>query len=412
MRDRLVASLVGMTIAMIALYGIPRAYLLADLVSSDERRDISNSVALLALLVQERTENATPVDQAYLGSLVTGGDTVSYVAADGSTVASGPPVDPERDVVETRAVPGGGAVTLSRSGNVVDQRISEALVPLILIGLSLTAVAALTGFLLARWLSRPFRELADAADHLGRGRFDIHFPHYSIPEAEAIGTALRSSSTQLDDLIRREREFAANASHQLRTPITALRLELEDLALWPETPPQVAKELESYLPELDRLSNAINELLGLARGRRLGDAVDVDLSALVADVVSRWRPQVEAADLQIVHVDSGLVPARVVPGPVLQILDVLIENAAAHGASPIQVEARDEERFVEIRVSDDGVRTIGNEVFQRGISSKDSGQGGLGLTIASDLATSMGGYLKLAEGEHTTFVLMLPGRGD
>jgi signal transduction histidine kinase len=411
-RDRLVAALVGMTVAMIAFYGVPRAYLLADLVSTQENRKIERSATLLAVVIEERGADATPVDEEFLGGLLNTGETIEYVAPDGTTVTAGPTPDLERDIVHRRAVPGGGSLTLSRSGELIDQRISEALIPLILVGLGLTAFAAVVGFVLARWLSRPFGELAEAANHLGRGRFDIHFPHYSIPEAEAIGSALRTSSAQLDDLVRREREFAANASHQLRTPITALRLELEDLALWPETPPEVAKELNSYLPELDRLSSAINELLGLARGRRLGDAVQLDLSELVADVVSRWRSQVEASGHQLVHVDNGPVPARVVPGPVLQILDVLIENAATHGTSPIQVEARAETRFVEIRVGDGGIRSIGNEVFQRGTSSKSGTEGGLGLTIATDLATTMGGYLKLAEGEHTTFVLMLPGTGS
>ena len=108
--------------------------------------------------------------------------------------------------------------------------------------LGLVLLAAVTGFLLAKRLARPFGELADAADHLGQARFDVALPHYSIPEAEAIGAALRRASTQLDSLVEREREFAANVSHQLRTPVTALRLTLEDLSMWPETPPTVAAE--------------------------------------------------------------------------------------------------------------------------------------------------------------------------
>ena len=412
MRERLVATLVGMTIAMLALYGIPRAYMLADLVTDYETRKIERAADLLTATVTERLENGAAVDEEYLSGFLSVDETLTYEPAEGPTVVAGPRPDPSEDVVEERALPDGGTLTLSRSRSLIDERISDALTPLILIGLSLTLVAAAFGFFLARRLSRPFKELAESADRLGSGRFDVDPPHYSIPEAEAIGEALRSSSVRLGELVRREREFASNASHQLRTPITALRLELEDLSLWPQTPPEVADELNRYLPELDRLSSAIDELLGLARGHRLGDATDVDLRDLVEDVVARWRPQVADAGHELRQVDSGPVPARVVPGPVLQVLDVLVENACSHGSGTIEVEAQDAGRYVRILVRDEGKRSFGNEIFQRGTSRKEGGEGGLGLTIAADLAATMGGYLTLTEADHTTFELLLPGTGD
>jgi len=411
-RERLVATLVGMTIAMLALYGIPRAYMLADLVTDYESRKLERSADLIAPLVVEREKNGSPVDEDYLASLLSVEETLVYEPADGPTVVAGPAPDPAEDVVEERELDGGGTLTLSRSRELIDERISDALTPLIIIGLSLTLIAAAFGFGLARRLSRPFKELAESADRLGLGHFDVDPPHYAIPEAEAIGQALRSSSDRLGELVRREREFASNASHQLRTPITALRLELEDLSLWPQTPREVSDELNRYLPELDRLSSAIDELLGLARGNRLGDAVELDLRDLVEDVVERWRPFVEESGHALRQVDSGAVPARVVPGPVLQVLDVLVENAASHGTGAIEVEAQDAGTHVRILVRDEGRRTFGNDVFQRGTSQKENGEGGLGLTIARDLAATMGGYLTITDDERTTFELLLPGRGD
>ena len=106
------------------------------------------------------------------------------------------------------------------------------------------------------------------------------------------------------------------------------------------------------------------------------------------------------------------VPARIVPGPVLQILDVLVENAASHGTGAIAVEAEDVGPYVRIVVRDEGRRTFGNEIFERGESQKADGEGGLGLTIAADLAATMGGYLKLTDHDRTTFELLLPGRGE
>lgn len=410
MRERLIAALVGMTIAMIALYGIPRAYLLADLVNDQEHRKIERSVELLAVVVGERTSAEAPVTPEFLGSMLNKAESIEYRAADGEVVRAGNPNNDEHDIVQTRELPDGGTITLARDGELIDQRISDALLPLILIGLGLIVLAAIVGYLLARRLSRPFGELAKAADDLGDGRFEVDLPRYSIPEADAIGIALSRASDQLDELVQREREFAANASHQLRTPITALRLTLEDLTMWPETPPTVAAELSANLGELDRLSAAITELLELSRGKRLGAAIDFNLGQLVTDSAERWRSHAEERGHHLVHAADGTFVAHAVPGPVSQILDVLIENACAHGVGTIAVEVRDLDHYLSVTVADEGTRSISNEVFERGTSAADSEGHGLGLTIASQLATSLGGHLSLAETTTTTFVLLLPKR--
>lgn len=279
MRDRLVAALVGLTVAVVALYGIPRAYFVADLVHDSEVRKIERSANLLAVAVTERRAAVGSVTESFLEPLLAEAETIEYVAPDGSVVRAGLPTrnTSRDDIVESRTLTGGGQVTLTRSSSLVDERVSAAVLPLVLLGLALTVSAAGVGFVLARRLSRPFGELAVVADDIGRGQFDVHVPHYRVPEAEAIGEALRRGSARLDELVRRERDFAVNASHELRSPITALRLELEDLAMWPQTPPEVTDELNRYLPELDRLSAAITQYLDAGRGRTPSETgVDVD----------------------------------------------------------------------------------------------------------------------------------------
>ena len=271
MRDRLIGALVGMTIAVVVLFSVPRAYVVANLVERQEERKVERSADLLAVLVAERQTDAEPVTSEFLEQTLNEAEYVEYVAPDGSTVSAGQPAPgDDSDITVTHELPEGGELTMARSGTLVEERVSDALLPLVVVGLSLTVLAVVVGYFLARRMARPFTELADKADQLGEGRFDLDVPHYRVPEAEHIGTALRGAATQLDDLVRREREFAVNASHQLRTPITALRLEIEDVTLWPETPPQVADHLRGVLGELDRLSAAITELLDVARGQRLG----------------------------------------------------------------------------------------------------------------------------------------------
>jgi signal transduction histidine kinase len=411
-RERLVAALVGITVAVIAMYGVPRAYLLADLVETQETRKLERSADLLSVLMRERTEDGEPVTEEFLDGLLNEAEGIRFVTADGTVVGAGVDPDAEQVLSQTRTVDGGGAVTIARERELIDRRISEALTPLVLIGLALTIVSAGAGFWLARRLARPFQELADAATSLGSGRFDeVDIPHYSVPEAENIGAALRASADRLDELVTREREFAANASHQLRTPITALRLELEDLAHWPETHPLVAAELQLALTELDRLGAAITELLELARGMRQSAFTDLDLAGLADEVVSRWAPRLVADGRSVERTGGEVVPVRSDPGSVQQILDVLIENALDHGVGTVTVHADQMPSYAVLSVGDEGRGRLGPEVFRRG-ESGDGGTG-LGLAVATQIAQSIGGQLHLGRGESTSLALWLPrGGGD
>jgi signal transduction histidine kinase len=399
MRDRLVVALVGITVAVIGLYGVPRAYMLADLVTDDEQRNVESSAALLAVLMEEREDSGREVTRPFLERLIADGDYVLYIDRRGKRVSAGDPMPgDDSDISVTERVRGGGTLTLGRSGVEVDDRVADAVVPLILLGLVLLLVVAFVGNWLARRLSRPFSDLALRADELGHGRFDAEIPRYRIPEAERIGTSLRQAGAQLETLLRREREFAVNASHQLRTPLTALRLEIEDVALWPQTPPDVAEHLTGLLREIDRLSEAITQLLDLSRGLRTGDAVELDLTTLLAVSARRWRESLASRNRAIERVGAGPVRARVTPGPVEQILDILIENARDHGKGTVRLEARDTGTYLEIRVSDQGLPTFGPEVFRRGVTT---GGTGIGLAVAL-------GHLSVEESSPTSFVLRLP----
>lgn len=411
MRDRLVIAFVGLTVAVIGLYGIPRAYFLADLVRDQETTTVNSTASTLASLARERTEGGGDVDESLLETGLAGADWIDYFAADGRVVSVGETIDTDGAIVESRILPDGSTLRLIVSGATVGKGIRDALAPLVLLGLLLAAGSAVLGLVLARRLSRPFQDLAIHSRDLGHGRFDLDVPSYAVPEAEAIGASLRSAAAQLDDLLRREREFAANASHQLRTPITALRLSLEDLTLWPETAPEVRTELELGLVSLDRLNAAIDELLALARGRRLDTQRDIDLTTLVTSVAERWSRQLAENGRELVVAATSPVPARVATGPVEQVLDVLIENARVHGRGTITIDTRHAGTHLEVTVGDRGERRIGPEVFQRGVSSRSAGgdNHGIGLAVASELAEMCGGHLSLdGAASHTRFVLWLP----
>lgn len=406
MRERLVAAFMLLAVAIIALYGVPRAYMIADLIKTSEAQRVERLSDFLAVLIAERTDSA-PVTAEFLEPLLKDGERIHYVPLEGAPVDAG--VDARADDITAEAdIVGGGTITFSRSAAVIGQRVADALAPVVMIGLLLTAVAGVAAWLLARWLSRPFVRLAQTARDAGRGSLAPAERPFRIPEAAAIDRALRASADTLERRIRREHEFAANASHQLRTPITAVRLELEDLSLWPETPPSVREQLAHAVSEIDRLADAIAQLLEMARGDALSQGSAEPLDELMQGAAARWRAQADAVGRKIV-----VAPAEGAPGTassaVSQILDVLVHNALKHGRGDVRIRATRHSEYLTVQVADDGPRPRGNSVFQRRPEQRSATSGeGIGLALSSELAESLGGHLLLEGDKTTTFSLILP----
>lgn len=409
MRERLVAAFVLVVLFTLVVFGIVRAYALQALLEVSEGREVQRVAAVLAVAVEEQTAGGGEVTAGYLQRMLRSDERIAYVDAGGDRVEVADPdyADGVGSVSGTVQVVGGGSVTVERSRAVVDAAIADAVFPIVVLSLVLIAVAAVLGYLAARWLSRPFAELARVARELGRGRFDVVVPRFSIPEAETVGRALETSASQMHQLVVRERDFAANASHQLRTPITALRLELEDLALWRETPPQVTEQLNRGLRELDRLSASVDDLLALARGRQVGGAREVDVSALAEEAVARWEAAATRDGRRITASPSRPMRVRLAPGPIEQVLDVLIGNALTDGAGEVRLDVGELDEAVRVRVCDDGAAPSQNLLAQaRGEQPQDSAV--IGLALAADIAEALGGHLTLERTPTTTFSLTLP----
>lgn len=405
MRERLIIAFVAMAVGIIALYGIPRAYIVADLIETSEQRRVDRATDFLAVLVAEREAHADVTEQ-FLGTVLQPGEHVVYVDADGTTAEAGDPQASD-DYSATAEVEGGGTVQFSRSGAVISERVQEAVMPVIVLGIGLMVLSAAVAVLLARRLSAPFVRLAGLARRVGEGPLEDEASIARIPEARAIEEALRSSAKTLEQRIRREHEFAANASHQLRTPITALRLELEDVSLWPETAPVVREQLEHALREIDRLSDAIAQLLALARGGTPGADEWAELGPMLTQAGERWRGQAGAQRREI-RVEAQGAATTSVPAPTTQILDVLIHNALQHGRGLVTVTGTRANGYVTVRVGDEGPRPSGNAIFQRTPGRSTNGGEGIGLALSAELAEALGGHLLLESSPTTRFSLILP----
>ncbi|GLB68735.1 sensor histidine kinase [Arthrobacter mangrovi] len=406
MRERLVAAFVSLAVALVAFYAIPRSYDIAADIRAAENRKIERSIDLMALLLPEHDESGTITD-AYLAGLLNQEERLEYTAADGSLVAAAGAALPElpSNIVMSRTLPDGSAITLARSGDFVEARVTRELTDLAVLGLGLLAVAVAAGLVMARFMARPFLELARLAKRLGSGGFEDRIPRFRVPEADGIGRALQSSSLALKDMLRREREFASNASHQLRTPLTALRLEIEDLTLRRDTPPGIAEDLGRALREVDRLNQAVSDLLDLARNQRMAAGTGTDLAEIAAGAVTRWRPAAAGQGRLLEARLPDSLPAPVPKGPVQQILDVLIDNALKHGQGTVTVRAADAGTHLSLTVADAGPRPAG-DIFHRHVT--DGTGEGIGLALAGELAESIGCHLGLATARKTSFILKLP----
>ena len=406
MRRRLIVAFLAMALGIIALYGVPRIIMVADLVHASEANYAERMAGVVAAVIDDRGES---VDEAFLASLLAEGESVEYRAASGDAVqVGGTPV--ADDITRSAEVAGGGTVAFTRSGEVVADRVTTAIAPVIVIGIGLLVLSTVVATLLARSLSRPFVKIVETVRDIGRGDLRPSSEPLRIPEARAIDTALRDSAATLENRIRREHEFAANASHQLRTPITALRLELEDLSLWPQTAPVVREQLDHAVREIDRLADAISQLLEFARGETPGSGTFEPLGESIHAAAARWTAQAEASGrrIRVATADATLGDA---PAATSQILDVLLHNALKHGSGEITISGSRRAEYVTVQVADEGARPAGNQIFQRGAAQRNATSGeGIGLALSAELAESLGGHLLLEGKPTTTFSLILPAR--
>lgn len=394
MRERLVVAFVGLTLVSLALFAVPRAYALADLIAEQDQRSAERTAILVADVVDARLDAGLTPSEEMLAELLEPGEGVRLVSED-AMVTAGSLSD---DVVVTTDLASGGTLTVTTSASGTQDRIADALLPLVLLVLVLGVMSGLVGLFLANRLARPFRALADATDSFtGRGAAP-DLPPFSIPEAERLRVALGSAVVRIARQEQRERQLAVQASHELRTPVTALRLSLEDLSMWPETAPTVATELTRAVGELDRLDAAVTGLLD-----RPDDGIAVDLGRLVAHGVERWS-STSAEPPTVTVADTQPLPTRIDPDALLPVLEAMLDDSR-DAPGPIEVEVRPVGAGVEIHVADKGPRRMDpGHVHRLGPDDEDP------LSVAGERAEALGGHLRVDDADRHHLVLTLPHR--
>lgn len=265
------------------------------------------------------------------------------------------------------------------------------------------AVAAVIGWRLALRLAAPVDQLADAATRLGKGDFTNRAPPSDIPELDQAADALNDTAQRLEQVLARERAFSADASHQLATPLTRLRLSLELAQGGTDT----RGHLDTALHQADLLERTIDDLLTLARDDH-GPRQPLPIQPLLDRLRDTWHGALAAQGRPLrIIVDPDLPDPVTSAAAAQQILQVLVDNAATHGRGPVHVHARATTSSVAIDITNSTGRVLDDTVFQR--RSPQAAGSGIGLALAKSLAEAEGGRLVLtAPGHDPTFTLLLP----
>jgi signal transduction histidine kinase len=293
-----------------------------------------------------------------------------------------------------------GVVRLTYPLSFVNDRIRDSWLVLAAVGGVVLAVVFVVSIVLARSLARPLEELESGAIALGRGDLGTRVEVPDRPhEIEALARTFNATAARLEQLVAAQRAFVADASHQLRTPLAALRLRLENLD--GEVAGGGRDDLDGALEEVKRLSVLVDGLLELARAEQHGSSPrPIEVAALVDERREAWSAFAAEHDVAIESAvdDEGVLAT---PGRLEQVLDNLLNNAleVAPPGSSIEVSAARSDGMVDVHVADAGPGMTESErarAFDRFWSAEEGGSGfGLGLAIVRQLVVADGGDVRL-----------------
>lgn len=414
MRRRvLLATIAAVTVAVVLL-GFPLAFLGAQFIRDNDMRALQNRAADVVRTVELREGLGAPLRDSILEPY-TGGEgrlsaSVLVRTLDDQVYRAGS--DLTGRVVSVQDTTSSGATVLLyvswwdlfwRSTRVV----------MLVVGAALVAFAAGIGMavLQANRLAAPLVYLAASAEQLGTGQVRPSLEPSGVEEIDLVAAELSRSADRMAGRLAAERQFASDASHQLRTPLTALTMRLEEISLV-ASEEEVREEARVSLEQVERLVKVVDDLLAASRRAQGGTTEAVLLAEVVRQQEEEWAPTFAQAGRRLVLDVDPSTQVLATPGALAQVLATLIENSLKHGAGTTTVRSRagGPSNAVVVEVSDEGAGVsddLAPRIFERGATS---GRGtGLGLALARDLASADGGRLELAQRRPAVFALFLAG---
>lgn len=399
---------IAVAVAVLFL-GIPAVIFGVNLIWSQANENLSNRTSAVAVEVERQARAGNQVSSDLLDSFAsraTDTDMYFQVTYDGDVVVEGgTPIEGEvlRDAIYTNSGP---LVVgeIPRSG--VLWRVFQLVVAaaaLILIAFSIGVAVALQQ---SRKLSAPLIYLAASAEQLGEGQVRPHIEPSGIEEIDLVYQELDRTAERMAGRISAERQFAADAAHQLRTPLAALSMRLEEIDYLSDDP-AVKEEAQEALSQIDRLGNVVNELMKNVQENGGGSTEATSLAEIFDQQKKEWRLPFRRAGRKL-EFSGGDFSVLAQPGSVSQIVATLVENSLKYGAGTTSVTASSHGKTGTIKVSDEGEgvdESIADDIFEKGVSG--GGSSGIGLAVARNLAEADGGRLELTRQVPAEFTLTM-----
>ena len=389
MRVRAVRMIVSIVAVVCVLMGMPGAFFASASIWSSEQRSLDVQAQLILQNIERRRAVGEGNDPATLASLVADqansrGDELGYrIKVPEANLVTNSKVFPGQTMTALASSPSGVSVQLTASASNALNRIAWTCA---MFGGGMVA-SMVIGWMLARSLSR-----------------ELSAPR--IEEIDLVSEELARTGERMAGRLAAERQAAADASHQLRTPLTALSMRLEEIELI-STEDEVRAEARTCLEQVERMTNVVTELLDVSK-RETSQTEAIHILEVFNTAREEWEDQFEAAGRPLVFLDEAERPILADAGKLGQVLATLIENSLRYGGGTTRVwaHAGTSKRGVVIEVSDEGEgidESLAPDIFQKGVSGH--GSTGIGLALAHDLAQAMGGRLELKANKPPVFTV-------
>ena len=413
MRTRAVRMIVSVVAVVCVVMGLPGAFFASVSIWASEQRDLEVAAQRIVQSIDRRNAAGESTDAESVAALVAdqneGRDELSYrILVPGHNLITDETEPIGRTMTAFAESPSGVSVQLTSSASGATTRILWACG---MFGAGMIG-SMLIGLLMARSLSRslsaPLIYLAAQAEQIGSGGVRARVEESGIEEIDLVSEDLARTGERMAGRLAAERQAAADASHQLRTPLTALSMRLEEIELI-STEDEVRAEARTCLEQVERMTNVVTELLDVSK-RQTSQTEAIHILEVFNMAREEWEDQFEAAGRPLVFLDEAERPILADAGKLGQVLATLIENSLRYGGGTTRVwaHAGTSKRGVVIEVSDEGEgidESLAPDIFEKGVSGH--GSTGIGLALAHDLAQAMGGRLELKTNKPPVFTVSI-----